>query len=218
MAKAPEALVHRVFDIRPSKGDQRRIQIIESAIHCLATLGIADASLEVIGKRLGIKSAHIIYYFKDRETLLDAAFKYVAGVGTEMFIARVTAGNSPVERLRGYVDAIFDWIEFYPEHIRVMVLLHYQSTYDPKLREIQTQLRLAGLKRIQAIVEPLTQARGKHGNPEELAHLIYCALTGYYVEFLGVRSGKSLADWRAEAMRSILAIVGVGGVRGRARP
>src|SRR4051812_16717041 len=131
--RPPDALLHRIFDVKPSKGDLRKVEIIEAAIRCFATQGTEQASLENIGKLIGISRSHIIYHFKDRETLLDAVVKYVTETGQGFFVDRL-AGAAEFELLDAYIDAVIDWVARFEQHARFMILFEYFSTFTPRYR------------------------------------------------------------------------------------
>jgi AcrR family transcriptional regulator len=60
------------MQIRESvKGAARREQILETAYRELAADGYRNISLRSIGRTLGLEPAHILYYFKSREELLQ---------------------------------------------------------------------------------------------------------------------------------------------------
>jgi AcrR family transcriptional regulator len=202
-ARPPDALLHRMFDIQLSKGDLKRIEIIEAAIHCLATHGIEETSLDAIGKQLKISRSHIIYYFKDREALLDAVVKYVTQTGQNLFVERLSeVQGSPETLLTAYVHAVFDWVEKYEPHVRFMLLFSYFCVFHAKYRGLHTQMRDSARHRIEAIIAPLL-ARGA----PEAAEAIQCALIGYYTEFLTTDRRRALPAWRKAALKTALGIV-----------
>ncbi|MEW1813329.1 TetR/AcrR family transcriptional regulator [Pseudarthrobacter phenanthrenivorans] len=52
-----------------AKGDERREQILTSAMKLLASEGYRNISLRMIGRTLGIEPAHVVYYYAGREEL-----------------------------------------------------------------------------------------------------------------------------------------------------
>lgn len=57
--------------------DQRRGQILQSALEVIAQRGYPDTRIADIAERSGISAGLVIYYFKTREHLLTEAIKYL---------------------------------------------------------------------------------------------------------------------------------------------
>lgn len=57
---------------RYAKGEERRRDILDTALRVLAAKGYRNTSLRGIGRELGIEPGHIVHYFRSRERLLEA--------------------------------------------------------------------------------------------------------------------------------------------------
>lgn len=181
------------------------MQIIEATVNCLAVQGIETTSLEAVGKASGIARSHIIYYFKNKEELFDAAFKYVIANAQDLFVQMMESKSDPVELLEAYVDSVFLWIEKYENHARVMLLFYHCATSVPAYRKLHTELRLAARHRIVAILQQLLSPKKKSAAQiEECALSIHCLLTGYGVEFLTTNSKIPLTKIKERALAGVM--------------
>ena len=58
-----------------AKGQERRDEILRAAVEVISRDGYRGASLSQIGRAVGIDSAHILYYFSSRESLLQEVLR-----------------------------------------------------------------------------------------------------------------------------------------------
>ena len=103
----PEALLARLFETKPRKGDLRKLAMAQAAITSLATEGIENTTLDSIGKRLGIRRSHVVYYFKMREELVAAAICLITVTAQDITVRKVSAAATARERLIAIVDGAF---------------------------------------------------------------------------------------------------------------
>jgi len=139
------------FDV--SKGEARRLAILEAAISVLATHGIHALSLEEVGRRAKMRRSHVAYYFTNPELLLDAVIRHVVAVGQQITVARLAEVSGARERLLAHARATFEWFESNPDHASVMLLMQYYASVRPDYRELNRIVRQAGEDRIRAILE-----------------------------------------------------------------
>ncbi len=83
---------------RYSKGTERRSEILAAARTVVSRDGYSGATLRQIAKELGLESAHLLYYFDSRESLLQEVlteWDYAGGQGID-----------PVNSLAGWISGI----------------------------------------------------------------------------------------------------------------
>jgi AcrR family transcriptional regulator len=109
----PEVLLffHSIVDKsrrvgRPSLTRERRRQIVEAFLECVAEEGMRHASIVAVANRLGLDRTTIHHYFRTREELVGAAMEQVIASyrrGADNALLEV----APEERASALVDHLF---------------------------------------------------------------------------------------------------------------
>ncbi len=191
MSKAAEnkskidPLLFQLFQTSSSKGDLKKIQIIQSAIRCIASEGIENASYENIGRPLKLTRSHVAYYFKSKDDILLKAIEYVIAKGQALTVERVQNAKTTEDRLVAMVQATFDWAASDQEGFSVYMLFLYYCIINKDYRDLQSKIRSTGANRIQAMLENDPQVSKSRGTKElrELAKALQDLITGAAVDF-----------------------------------
>lgn len=148
-----------LFDFKLRKGDIKRIEIIQAAIECLATIGIDNTTYDAVAKKVGTTRAHIAYYFTDKDQIYMAAIKYILANFQQTILEHISEKNlTGKELLEEYVEAVFLWAKKYPEQLTVMILLYYLCRFREDMVELNHHIRKGGYERVYYI---LTTKMGK---------------------------------------------------------
>lgn len=84
---------------------QRKALIVAAAEEQLAHAGIAGATLELVGKRVGLSKGALYYYVDSREDLLALVLDDILADTRATAEALSTPTSSPLERLLGFARA-----------------------------------------------------------------------------------------------------------------
>lgn len=194
----------RLFEVRPRKGDLRRLEVVLAAVRLIAKSGVAAMTLDAVGKALGIGRSHVAYYFKSTEEIVEAAIQLVIATGQDITIETVRRAKTPVEGLLLHVEGTFHWFEKYPEHASVMLMLYYFSSFDAHYRAINTRIRKVGRERILGLLEPVRKFRKlAPAARERLAVEIQNTLTGNLVAHFSATPGLSLEEERIRTQEQV---------------
>jgi TetR/AcrR family transcriptional regulator len=123
-----EALRDRRKQLRPERRDlprmgtrgqpeESRAAILEAAAREFAEHGIAGARTDAIAREARVNKALLYYYFKDKETLYDAALHNAFSGLKEAVFRVLDSPLPPREKILAYVGAYFDFIasnQLYP--------------------------------------------------------------------------------------------------------
>jgi AcrR family transcriptional regulator len=90
--------------------EQRRSQIVDTAIQTIATQGFSQASLAEIAKEAGISKGVISYHFDGKEELVEEILRSLLRKPAEFVKERVSRATTALEKLRAYVEANFDFM------------------------------------------------------------------------------------------------------------
>lgn len=93
---------------RYAKGEERREEILATALEVIAERGFHGTTLGAVGRELDIAPAHILYYFGSRESLLRAVVerwdsRYESSREQESLLARFPEVLRANQRIRGIV-------------------------------------------------------------------------------------------------------------------
>lgn len=122
-------------------GEQRRAEIIETALLLAAELGPDRITAEAIATRLGISQPAIFKHFPRKGDIWDAVIDQLLQSLSRVW-RESTIGKPPEQRLFALLDAHFAFIAAHPA-VPMVLLSPELQTRHPPLR--QTIMRLMGL-------------------------------------------------------------------------
>ena len=116
----------------------RRLQLIESTIASLADVGFAACTLHDIARRAGVSPGLVAHYFGDKEGLLEATLRHLAGRLSRLAAQKLAAARTPRARLQAIIDASLASEEFDRPTASVWLAFWGQVLYSPRFRRVQT--------------------------------------------------------------------------------
>jgi TetR/AcrR family transcriptional regulator len=95
--------------------------ILEAAIAVFAEKGLEGATIRLVGRKAGVNSALIYYYFENKEKLFEESIRLVFGD----FLATLGRHKKPFEDARARIDflvnGIFDYYETRRKRMQLMM-------------------------------------------------------------------------------------------------
>ena len=190
--------------------DDRRHQLVEVAIDCLAELGYVGTTLAQIAGRAGVSPGLIAHYFSDKDGLLEAAFRTLSRRVHGNVRAKFRLARTPRGRVQAVIDANLApeefnqrtgnaWLAFWGQLRHVEPLLRVQQAYQRRM--------LSNLRHALRQLLPEGEAR-------TLAAMIAAMIDGVWLR-------AALSDWveaDSEAARGLLTAFVEGRLRERAPP
>lgn len=85
---------------REQRHELRRKAIVEAAAQVFAEVGIAAATLDQIGDRLGLSKASLYYYIEGKDQLITAVLKVVLDDGNARAAKLIDPASGPLEQLK----------------------------------------------------------------------------------------------------------------------
>lgn len=145
-------LYFQIFGMKPGRGDEKRIRILEAFIDQLATRGLDNVSFESIAKKVGMIRTHVAYYFANRDEMIKTAIRFSISSSQQEMIGKLELAKGWRERLEIVVTGPFLWLEKKPKHAAIQALYIYLCMFDSRYRELQTSIQKMGEQRIQAAI------------------------------------------------------------------
>ncbi|QVM84794.1 betaine-aldehyde dehydrogenase [Novosphingobium decolorationis] len=183
----------------PSRHDARARQLIEMTIDSLAEVGFTGTTLAEIGKRADVSPGLVAHYFKDKNGLLEAAFRALAFRHGDAVRLRMIAADSPRARVQAVIDASLSRTEIDLRTSMAWLAFWGQALQHPRLHRVQRAYQ-------KRMLSNLTHALRAMETPEEArktAALIAAMIDGVWLR-------GALSSWNEvdpEAAREMLNFV-----------
>lgn len=140
------------FGVR--KQDVRKASILQAVIEILAKQGVDELSFDKVGRAAKMARSHVVYYFPTRESMIEAALRYVAFAAQENIVRHMPDTGQWEDLLTGYIEGCFRWVKDHPDHATLFFLMYYQGAVKTGYsREIHSAARDHGAKRIAHILK-----------------------------------------------------------------
>ncbi len=130
-------------DLKEVIRDFRRDQVIDVAQRLFGERGTIDVSMDEIATEAGVARSTVYVYFANRDELLRACLKRLHEHLMEAIAETWDAENSPVDRLRGLIVAIFEQQDDNPIFLR-LALATYEAAASSGVA-VGSELALIGL-------------------------------------------------------------------------
>jgi DNA-binding transcriptional regulator YbjK len=191
----------QLFPPRHQKGDQRRFEIIEAALSCIAKLGIDQTNYSTIGKRLGIGRAHVAYYFESKDEILTIVMRYITATAQGITIDIVKDAKTWREQVLGIVLGAFSWAERHPRQVSVLFLFYYYAAKEKHYRDLHHVIREAGAKRIQLILANQFPKKPKE-KLRDLSYNVQALINGNLISCMATNLKPDLQYWKKITVES----------------
>lgn len=106
------------------KAERTRATILEAAEQVFAEKGYAAARLDDVARRVGIRRASMVYYFRDKRELHDAVLDDIFGELLDRYRNALSAPVPLPARIEAVIDA---WVRYVAERPAVARLLLWAS-------------------------------------------------------------------------------------------
>ncbi len=181
--KGIDPIFLKLFPLTPRKGDLRKGEIIQAAIESIGKDGIENLSYESIGAKLNINRAHVAYYFKKKDEIVESAIKYITFVANELTVQEILKAKDDVSRIEGVVIAAFKWIEQNPNQGSTMLAFYHLCGHNKTFKKLHTQIRIAGAERLSSLLAKI--AKGASEEDIQLSgETIQAIITNNILEYL----------------------------------
>jgi TetR/AcrR family transcriptional regulator len=96
-------------------GERRRTTIVEEAIRQFGTEGYAGASLDSIAQAVGVRKQTILYYFANKDALLEACLAAAGQRVAEEIAAALEVSTDPEDRAEAVIHGVYELAAEWPE-------------------------------------------------------------------------------------------------------
>ncbi|MEJ1158637.1 choline-binding transcriptional repressor BetI [Prosthecomicrobium sp. N25] len=135
----PEA----ILDARPGRPrpnarlDRRRAELIEATIGSIADVGFQATTVAAIAGRAGVSVGLVAFYFGDKDGVLEATLRHLAGQLRDVSVARLAAARTPRDRIAAVIDSALGDAQFERRIATVWLAFWGQVPATPRFRRVQ---------------------------------------------------------------------------------
>ena len=164
---------------RPDVSEERRSQIIESAIKVFAREGFANTRMEDVAAASGLSKGLLYFYFKSKEEIISAIADLLFGSELRKMQSQIEEEQSARQGLERFTEAFITDLRMMLKIIPLVYEFYALAFRNAMVR----QLLGAYLRQFVAIIEPLVQRgieRGEFapGDARQITLTIGAALEG----------------------------------------
>ncbi len=141
--------------VKLTKGDKRKIEIIQAAIKCIAEQGIEATTFESIASVLGIRHSNVTYYFPDKKDIISAAIKYITIQVGKRIDALVSTVKTPRAKLKAYFNSYFMQTREHSHEEAVFLLFFYYCKFNPRYRKLYFKIRSQEIEKVHSILKDI---------------------------------------------------------------
>ncbi|WP_180898078.1 TetR/AcrR family transcriptional regulator [Martelella soudanensis] len=165
---------------------ERRADLIEAMLDCIAEGGMQHATVREVAERAGVSGGLIRHYFETKEQLLHAAYQRTMAVMLDIGAAAEETGEgSPRYRLRDFVVACLTPPMIDARRLSLWAAFVAMARIDPAMGAIHRENYLAYRALIERLLAGACSAEGRQETPDRLARLaieINAVLDGLWLE------------------------------------
>jgi TetR/AcrR family transcriptional regulator len=96
-------------------GERRRTTIVEESIRQFGTEGYAGASLDSIAQAVGVRKQTILYYFPNKDALLEACLAAAGQRVAEEIASALEGSTDPEDRAEAVIHGVYELAAEWPE-------------------------------------------------------------------------------------------------------
>ena len=174
----------------------RRRQLVEVTIDSLAELGYVGTTLAQIAARADVSPGLVAHYFKDKDGLLEAAFRSLARRVAMQVRTRLAKVSTPRGRIQAIIDANLAPEEFDRRTGSAWLAFWGQVLHVERLKRVQTLYQRRTLSNLRNALRRLLPA----AEAQSLASMIAAMIDGIWLR--AALSGWQEAD--SESARATL--------------
>jgi TetR/AcrR family transcriptional regulator, transcriptional repressor of bet genes len=122
---------------RTAAPEERRLQLIEAAIRCIANRGLSETTISTVAQEAGLSQGIINLHFTSKDRLLTETLRYLADEYRNAFAEAVAVGeSSPAAGLQAVVDLCFKRNICSREKLAVWFAFWGERKFRPTYRRI----------------------------------------------------------------------------------
>jgi DNA-binding transcriptional regulator YbjK len=190
---------------RDRRGEVRRAELLEAAIHLIGAHGLDGVTHRAVAAAAGVPAASTSYYFRSKDELIDEALSTLATREIERLRQRREALGDGAADLEETTRALSAWIEEQlTDEGRVAMLAQYQLQLEAARRPEAAAILAAWKEGTDDLAETAMRALGA-ADVRTAGILLVCAIDGLRLRLLASGHEPLSGVELREVVRALLA-------------
>ena len=196
-----------LYDDELSKGDRKRIEILELILNCIGKHGIDKVTYQLIAKEGKLRTSHIAYYFPNKDELIKAVFKHLVSKYQNRVVSSIYKSEDTKKVLSAIVEAYLG-DKNRDKEISMAYLFYHYSYINADIRDLCTETYNVGFDRVCSILSPYLREKNFSKRQIEVRARSIIGLIGESVRFVATTNTKSnLAQLKRDTKREVIALL-----------
>jgi AcrR family transcriptional regulator len=173
--------------------DERKEQILSSALKAFAKRGFAATKIGDIAARAGLSHGLVYHYFKSKEEIFYVLLERAMKTSTETLLNVEKMPFSPIEKVRQTAKYILGGIEGFEDSAYYFLIVAHASVMESPGPEYDNLMDTSGIS-VQAMARILAAGQQanevKEGDPMGMTLVFFAAIQGLAMYKLAMESFK----------------------------
>ncbi|RYZ84451.1 MAG: TetR/AcrR family transcriptional regulator [Proteobacteria bacterium] len=183
------------------KGELTQARVIEASLKVFGKKGFFESSISEIAESAGLSQAGVLKHFPSKVRVFEAVIHHVLTTNHEIVASLTQPNEMGLASLDTYLAGNIEWLRRQPHQARMILLLYYQSSFDPVFTEIYAQvLKISRARLLRYVVEAdrIGEIRLKSEDRETLAESLQELILGMLLNVITAppRAKSPLAEMR----------------------
>lgn len=165
---------------------QRRADLVEATLDCIAELGLAGATVRAVAARAGVSNGLIRFHFASKENLVVAAYRQTIERMTQPAIDALAApASSPRVTLSRFVAACLSGPVADPRMLSIWATFISQIRVDAQIAQVHHDGYLSFRRASEPVIEAVLREAGRETAPQAVERLgiaINALIDGLWLE------------------------------------
>jgi AcrR family transcriptional regulator len=181
---------------------ERRAELIEAAIACLAEGGLSAFTIDTICRRAGVSRGLVNHHFDGKGDLLARAYEHMMAEQTMRLNACMNEPDlSPEERLSRVIGASIGAGVSDRAHLRAWLAIWGEVATDPALQAVHRASYAAYRSTVRRAIEGVAGKRGRTVDADTVAAMLIALIDGLWLEWCLDTGVLSLEAAKAACLR-----------------
>jgi AcrR family transcriptional regulator len=189
----------------PRGRENRKEQILETALRCFNETGYYLTSLDAIALAAGISKGGLYYHFTSKNALFIELFHYRGQRYLDQVRAYVSDISDPVERVEVFVSRASGILKDNEDFMRFFLEFMSMGARDPEIRQVMTDYYTMSIENFSRIIEEgIASGAFRAESPSDVARAVYFLSMGVFFTYFTINPDFDLGDQHVMHINNIL--------------
>ncbi len=175
----------------------RKQQIVEKAIECLARYGPLKTNSNLVAKELKIQPSNVFYYFPKQEDLFAEMVKTIVVSNNQVVSKLLDEDQSYYDKAKRYLEGNLIWAKTYPEHVATLLSGVSQiHTSNEQLQFVSVALQTGEERLFEILAKGFVEGQLElKFEVKETAKMLHQVLMGCLIRMYTMQDDQALSEF-----------------------